>query len=370
MENVEKIICLDIIEHIRKRPGLYIANTMGGNNMEDGVYSLLREILENSLDEIKAGYGNKIDITVRGNTFLLRDFGRGIPLESLPMVITQVHSSGKFDHSVYQQSIGMHGLGLKVVSALSEHFYCKTIRNGQYRKLVTQRGRVLEDTTDIAREPDGCEIFFQPDPVIFENLQIKMLAIEKMLKKYCSANQALQVNFNGKELKCIHGLIDLLVDMVDFGTMVGEPLYLQCGDLECVISQNETASSQWFSFVNGHPTGNGGVHVDAVKSALWQAANKIMKGEHHMKPEDLFATVSGIVSVNVDNPEFEAQTKNRLGNVKLFRNWQILVQDEILNYWFTDSDQCESFFQQVDRNIEKRERAEEKCSSVRNNNNL
>ena len=131
------------------------------------------------------------------------------------------------------------------------------------------------------------------------------------------------------------------------------------------MSQNEVASSQWFSFVNGHPTGNGGVHVDAVKSALWQAANKIMKGEHHMKPEDLFSTVSGIVSVNIDNPEFEAQTKNRLGNVKLFRNWQILVQDEILNYWFTDSDQCESFFQQVDRNIEKREKDKEEYSSAK-----
>ena len=360
--NSEKILCLDIIEHIRKRPGLYIADTNGGSSAEDGIYSLLREVVENAIDESRAGFGNTIDITLCDNTFLIRDYGRGIPLEALPEVVSKAFSGGKFTHAVYTRSIGMHGLGLKVVNALSESFYCKTIRDGKYRKISARYGQLTEDKSEILLDHNGCEIFFKPDPVIFADLQINTLAVEKILKGYCSANTFLQINFNGKVLKHIHGLLDFMVEVTSFETMVGEPIVLHGKDWECVLTQNQAPSAQWISFVNGHPTGNGGVHTDALKSALYKGALEMMRGEHHMKKEDVFSTVSGIIAVTIDDPLFEAQTKNRLGNAAMFKKWQNEMLEELLIYWYSNVDECELFFQQIDLNIEKRERAAETCA--------
>ena len=196
MKYSEKIVCLDIVEHIRKCPSLYIANKNNGDSLEDGIYSLFREVLENAIDEVNAGFCDSIDVVCYDNSLCIRDYGRGIPLESLPLVLTKAFSGGKFDNSIYDKSIGMHGLGLKVVSALSENFYCKTFRNGYSRKIATNRGKIVDDIQELVLEENGCEIFFQPDHHIFGELKLNSIAIRKMLRMYCGVNPALKINFN------------------------------------------------------------------------------------------------------------------------------------------------------------------------------
>ena len=352
----ETIRCLGIMEHIRLRPGMYIANTGNGEQMEDGIYSLFQEVFENAVDELSSGYGGRIHVTLKNRTLRIRDFGRGIPPEALPTVLTVPFSSGKIRQDIYRRPIGMHGLGLKVVAALSDFLNVRTIRSGKYREIRISRGAVLSDKSGECRELNGCEISFSPDPVIFSDFHLQPAVLEKLIRLYCCANPFLTVEFNEKEFHHFHGLMDSLVSLIGFETMVADPIRLCCEDMECVLVQCDQRRAQWCSFVNGHRTVNGGIHVNAVRSALWGAAKVIMKGSSRMRPDDIFTSVTGIVSVRIDGPMFEAQTKNRLGNVDRFAVWQRSIQEALLNYWYGNVDLCEEFFTQVDRNMDRREK--------------
>ena len=354
----ETIRCLNIMEHIRLRPGMYIANTGKGDNLEDGIYSLFQEVFENALDELSSGYGNKIHVTLKNRTMQIRDYGRGIPLEALKTVLCAPFSSGKFNQDIYQKSIGMHGLGLKVVAALSDFLNVRTIRSGKFREIRMSRGIILSDKSGECRELNGCEITFSPDSVIFSDFHLQPILLEKIIKLYCCANPFLTVVFNEKEFHHFHGLLDSLINLIKFEQMVIDPILLRCDDIECVLVQCNQRNAKWYSFVNGHRTVNGGIHENAVRSALWCAAKKIMKGDN-MQPHDVFTSVTGIVSVRINDPLFEGQTKNRLGNVDRFVVWQRSIQEALLNYWYGNVDYCEPFFVQIDRNIEYREKTEE-----------
>ena len=368
MSNDNNIRCLGIMEHIRLRPGMYIANTGNGERMEDGIYSLFQEVFENALDELSSGYGNKIHVTLKNRTLQIRDFGRGIPLDALKTVLTEPFSSGKINQDIYQRPIGMHGLGLKVVAALSDFLNVRTIRSGKYREIRMSRGAVLSDKSGECRELNGCEISFSPDSVIFSDFQLQPVLLEKLIRLYCCANPFLTVVFNDKEFHHFHGLMDSLINLIQFEKMVVDPIRLCCEDIECVLVQCDQRDAEWYSFVNGHRTVNGGIHVNAVRSALWGAAKVIMKGSNHMRSDDVFTSVTGIVSVRINEPMFEAQTKNWLGNVDRFAVWQRSIQEALLNYWYGNVDFCEPFFVQIDRNIERRERSADAMKTIHDNN--
>ena len=323
MNDEPNIRALGIMEHIRLRPAMYIANIRSGETMEDGIYSLFQEIFENALDELTSGYGTHIRVQLENNTVNIRDYGRGIPLDALHKVLRQPFSSGKFAPGVYQNSIGLHGLGLKVVAALSERMTVRTIRNGSFREMQLSRGEALSDKTGQCDEADGCDISFTPDEKIFPGKStLNPYILKNLIKLYCCAIPALNVVFNDEELQARHGLQDALLTLVPFEKITVPPIQLECGKVECVLVQCDQPENSWISFANGHRTVNGGVHSDAAKSALWLAAKQIMKGNTFMRPADVLCSVSGIVSTRIEEPLFEGQTKNRLANAGYFAAWQ------------------------------------------------
>lgn len=364
MNNEQNIRALGIMEHIRLRPAMYIANIGSGERMEDGIYSLFQEIFENALDELTSGYGSQIRVQLKNNTVSIRDYGRGIPLDALHKVLLLSFSSGKFQQGTYSCSAGLHGLGLKVVAALSERMTVRTIRNGTFREMQLSRGEALSDKTGQCGEADGCDISFTPDAKIFSGKStVNPYILSNLIKLYCCAIPALSVVFNEEEFHARHGLQDTMLSLVPFDKIAVPPIPLECGKVECLFVQCDQPENSWISFVNGHRTVNGGVHVDAAKSALWLASKQIMKGNTVMRPADVLCSVSGIVSARIENPQFEGQTKNRLANAGYFAGWQKKLCDSLLDYWHGNVDFCDTFFRQVDCSIERRQKAEESAQS-------
>lgn len=356
---------LSFTEHVRRRPSMYIANTRSGSTVDDGVYSLVQEVLENALDEVQNGFGQSIEVSLSPTSISVRDFGRGIPLESLEQVITTPFSSAKFNRDCYPNAIGLHGVGLKVVSTLSETFIIRTIRNGRFRELALSRGRLLKDIHGEIAEPNGCHVYFAPDPMIFPDIQFRQKCVAELLNRYRATNPQLETVLNGEHKRSSHGLCDFLREQIDFSNINGDLLSLGNPECELVLAQCQSSVGRWYSFANGHYNSNGGVHADAAKAALVDAARTIWKGGVPEAADILFG-IYGAISVRLPEPRFEAQTKNRLGNVEYFLPWKNQLQNALLSYWYDHIDECEEFFSQIDRNIARRKKAAEAQATVKN----
>lgn len=356
--NASDIHVLSFPEHVRQRPAMYIANTRSGSSVEDGVYCLVQEVLENALDEIKSGFGHCIEVSLSPTRIAVRDFGRGIPLEALKRAITIPFSSAKFNHDCYTNSIGLHGLGLKVVSNLSETFTIRTIRNGCFRELDLNRGKLLKDTYGKTTEPNGCHVCFSPDPMIFTGIQFNLKCVSELLKRYRATTPQLETVLNGEHERSVHGLCDFLKEHIDFSDINGDLLPLGNSECEFVLAQCQSSTGKWYSFTNGHYNSNGGVHADAAKAALVEATRSLWKGRV-LESADILFGIYGAVSVQVPQPRFEAQTKNRLGNAEYFLVWKNKLQSDLLDYWHSHIDECEEFFSQIDYNIARRKSAQQ-----------
>lgn len=303
-------------EHIRRRPGMYIGKLGDGSHPEDGIYVLVKEAVDNSIDEFNSGFGKKIDITLdETGTVTVRDFGRGIPLGKVREVASEINTGGKFDSKTFQKSVGLNGVGLKAVNALSTFCEVASFRDGKMVKVCFERGKLIyQSDQEPTTEPNGTLIKFHPDPELFKNYKFNTDFLETMVNNYTYLNTGLQIFFNGKKYISRHGLADLLKERLS-----AEPLYpvihLKSDDIEAVITHTDQYGEEYYSFVNGQYTTQGGTHLTAFREHLSRTI-KEFSGKN-FEFSDIRNGIVAAVSVRIQEPVFESQTKTKLGSNKI-----------------------------------------------------
>lgn len=308
----DNIRSLDWKEHIRLRPGMYIGKLGDGASADDGIYILIKEVIDNSIDEFVMGNGKKIDVKVKDGVVSVRDYGRGIPLGKVVDVVSKINTGGKYDSKAFKKSVGLNGVGTKAVNALSSHFMVYSVRDGKLKKAVFSRGELLEESKEIdTKEANGTYVEFIPDDQIFKKHVFKKPYIDKMLWNYCYLNRGLSIYFNGERYHSKEGLKDLLENNID-----GDPLYpiihLEGEDIEVAFTHGRTYGEDYYSFVNGQHTTQGGTH----QSAFREAVAKVIKDFYNKNYEssDIRQSIVAAVAVKVVEPVFESQTKTKLGS--------------------------------------------------------
>ncbi len=311
----EHIRSLDWKEHIRLRPGMYIGKLGNGTAYDDGIYILIKEVIDNSIDEYVMGFGKKVDVTVKEGYVTVRDFGRGVPLGKLVDVVSKINTGAKYDSKAFKKSVGLNGVGTKAVNALSDSFEIEAYREGKGKRAVFERG-VLKEESDIdaAEEKNGTLVVFRPDETIFKNFKYKSEFIERLLWNYCYLNTGLSIWFNGDRYHSKNGLKDLLEEKMD-----DEPIYpiihLLGDDIEVAFTHTNSYGEEYYSFVNGQHTTQGGTHQGAFREAYARVV-KDFYGKNY-EPTDIRSSLIAAVSVKVVEPVFESQTKTKLGSTEI-----------------------------------------------------
>ena len=307
----DNIRTLTGLEHIRLRPGMYIGRLGDGSSAEDGIYVLLKEVFDNSIDEFKMKAGDRIEVNVEDNLRIsVRDYGRGIPQGKLIESVSILNTSGKFDSKAFKKSIGLNGVGVKAVNALSVHFEVASFRDGQVRRAVFERGELLRDTTEPTQDENGTYIFFEPDATLFQNYQFHDEIVENMLRNYTYLNTGLTIMYNGRRILSRHGLQDLLKDR-----MTNDALYpivhLQGDDIEIAFTHANQYGEEYYSFVNGQHTTQGGTHQSAFKEHIAKTIKEFF-GKYEYG--DIRTGIVAAIAINVEEPVFESLTKIKLGS--------------------------------------------------------
>jgi topoisomerase-4 subunit B len=311
----DNIRSLDWKEHIRLRPGMYIGKLGNGAAADDGIYLLVKEVVDNCIDEFVMGNGKKIDLQIKDGLVTVRDYGRGIPLGKVVDVVSKMNTGGKYDSKAFKKSVGLNGVGTKAVNALSSHFSVYAVREGKLKKASFSRGNLLEDFPTVkTEEANGTYVEFTPDDEIFKKYAFKTPYVDKMLWNYCYLNRGLSIYFNGNKFQSKNGLKDLLENNMD-----GDPLYpiihLEGEDIEVAFTHGKTYGEDYYSFVNGQHTTQGGTH----QSAFRESVAKVIKDFYSKNYEasDIRQSIVAAVSVKVMEPVFESQTKTKLGSQEI-----------------------------------------------------
>lgn len=348
-------------EHIRRRPGMYIGKLGDGSHAEDGIYVLIKEVIDNSIDEFNMGVGKQIDITIgEDGEVMVRDYGRGIPLGKVKDVASEINTGGKFDDKNFKKSVGLNGVGLKAVNALST--YCEVVshRDGECVKVVFERGNLVEHTSILpTTEPNGTMVRFVPDNSLFREYKYNLDFVETMVNNYTYLNSGLAIFFNGKRYISRHGLLDLLKE-----NMTAEPLYpilhIKGDDIEFVLTHTEQYGEEYYSFVNGQHTTQGGTHLTAFREAV----SRTIK-EHFGKGFEYSDIRNGMVaaiSVRIQEPVFESQTKTKLGSKEIAPDSPITINKfigdfiklELDNYLHKNPDTTEIMLKKIQRSEKER----------------
>jgi topoisomerase-4 subunit B len=311
-----EIQSLDWREHIRLRPGMYIGKLGDGSSPEDGIYVLLKEVLDNSVDEYIMGYGKQIDIRIDESGVYVRDYGRGIPLGKLVDVVSRINTGAKYDSKAFKKSVGLNGVGTKAVNALSEYFKVISYRDGQakwaeFQFGVLKRESLLEPT----KEPNGTAVFFKPDGALFRHYRWVNEYVEQQLWNYAYLNAGLKINYNGKVFQSKNGLLDLLAKKTSAESPRYPIIHLVGEDVEIAFTHGEHYGEQYYSFVNGQHTTQGGTHLNAFREALVKTVRDHFKKNFEAK--DVRESIIAAVSVRIEEPVFESQTKTRLGSERI-----------------------------------------------------
>lgn len=321
----DAIQTLDWNEHIRRRPGMYIGKLGDGSHAEDGIYVLIKEVVDNSIDEFNMGAGRRIDINIDSETgeVKIRDYGRGIPLGKVKEVASDINTGGKFDDKNFKKSVGLNGVGLKAVNALSTHCEVTSFRDGESVRVSFDRGNLVEHTDKMpTREENGTLVCFRPDENLFRGYKFDLDTIETMVNNYTYLNTGLHIHFNGKRYISRHGLLDLLKENI-----TAEPLYpiihLKGEDIEVVITHTDQNGEEYYSFVNGQHTTQGGTHLAAFKEHIGKTI-KAFSGKSY-EYSDIRNGIVAAVSVRIQEPVFESQTKTKLGSKEIAPNSQVTV---------------------------------------------
>ena len=312
----ENIIHLDDMEHIRRRPGMYIGKLGDGSHSDDGIYVLIKESIDNSIDEYRMGEGKVIEVDVQDGRVRVRDYGRGIPLGKLVDVVSVLNTGGKYDSKAFKKSVGLNGVGTKAVNALSSYFSVESFREGKTRKAVFAQGKLVSDTGTLdykGTEKRGTIIEFVPDDSkgLFENYHFRDDYIEELLRNYAYLNTGLTLVDNGKKFVSKNGLLDLLTE-----NMTETPLYpiihLVGEDIEIALTHTDQNGDEYYSFVNGQHTIQGGTHQAAYREAIGRTIKEFFNKNQELA--DIRNGVVGAIAINVEEPVFESQTKVKLGS--------------------------------------------------------
>ena len=364
----ENIRSLDWKEHIRMRPGMYIGKLGDGSSPDDGIYILLKEVLDNSIDEYVMGEGKTIDVSIQGNKVIVRDYGRGIPLGKVVDVVSKMNTGGKYDSKAFKKSVGLNGVGTKAVNALSEYFRVESNRDGKSASAEFSQGNLTdEEKLNETTRRKGTKVSFIPDEVIFKNYKYRNEYVEKMLKNYVYLNPGLTILFNGEKFYSENGLKDLLEENISESDRLYPIIHLRGEDIEVAITHSKTQySEEYHSFVNGQNTTQGGTHLAAFREALVKTIREYY-GKNY-EASDIRKSIVSAVSIKVMEPVFESQTKTKLGStdmggdlptVRTFIN--DFIKTQLDNYLHKNIEVAES----IQRKILQAERERKELSGIR-----
>jgi topoisomerase-4 subunit B len=344
---------LDWREHIRLRPGMYIGKLGDGSTQDDGIYVLFKEVIDNSIDEYVMGYGKRIDIQLNASQVTVRDYGRGIPLGKVVDCVSKINTGGKYDTQSFQKSVGLNGVGTKAVNALSAYFKVQSFREGKTKIAIFSQGRLVEESPiQDTKEKDGTLISFEPDTTLFTNFRFLPHFIEEQLWNYAFLNAGLKMYLNGQEYLSKNGLLDLLIRKTDEETLCYPIIHMKDVDIEIALTHNNQYGEEYYSFVNGQFTTQGGTHLGAFKEAFAKTIRDFYKKD--FDATDIRASVVGAISIRVQEPVFESQTKTKLGSqqigpegpsIRTFIN--DFVKRELDNYLHKHPDTAEALLSRI-----------------------
>src|SRR5574343_393180 len=362
----DNIRSLDWKEHIRLRPGMYIGKLGDGAAADDGIYILVKEVVDNCIDEFVMGNGKRVDIKVKDGKVTVRDYGRGIPLGKVIDCVSQINTGGKYDSKAFKKSVGLNGVGTKAVNALSSHFMVYSVRDGEKKEATFTRGELVEDSKVVKTdEQNGTYVEFIPDDTIFKKYAFKTAYLEKMMWNYCYLNRGVAMYFNGEKFQSKDGLKDLLENNMD-----GDPLYpiihLEDEDIEVAFTHGKTYGEDYYSFVNGQHTTQGGTH----QSAFREAVAKVIRDFYNKNYEasDIRQSIVAAIAVKVIEPVFESQTKTKLGSQEIEPGGKSMrafvndfLKDKLDNYLHRNPEVAEL----IERKIKQSERERKELSGIR-----
>ena len=351
---------LSDMEHIRTRPGMYIGKLGDGSHAEDGIYVLLKEVIDNSIDEFKMNAGRRIEITVEDNLRVsVRDYGRGIPLGKLIEAVSMLNTGGKYDSKAFKKSVGLNGVGVKAVNALSSHFEVRSHRDGEMRRATFERGILTGESTEPTADENGTFIYFEPDCALFKNYTFRTEFIETMLRNYTYLNTGLTIMFNGRRIHSRNGLVDLLND-----NMTNDGLYpiihLKGEDIEIAFTHTGQYGEEYYSFVNGQHTTQGGTHQSAFKKHIAETI-KDFSGKN-FDYGDIRNGLVAAIAVNIEEPPVESQKKIKLGSLTTIPDGGIsidkfvgdFVKEQVDNYLHKNTDIADIIIQKITENEKER----------------
>jgi len=330
-----KVKTLSSLEHIRLRTGMYIGRVGNGTHYDDGCYILLKEVIDNAIDEYIMGYGREVRIDIEGQRVRVRDYGRGIPLGKVVDCVSKINTGAKYNDDVFQFSVGLNGVGTKAVNALSKSFLVRSHRNGEFVEAAFRQGQLKgEKKGTNPKEPDGTYIEFEPDPEIFKETEYRSEHIERRLRHYSYLNTGLKLVYGGRVFQSRHGRRELVME--DLGQDASEPLYsplhYASKTLEfCFTHCNSRYGETFYSFVNGQYTSDGGTHLSAFREGLLKAVNEFAGAKY--EGDDVREAMVGAVSIRLKDPVFESQTKNKLGNTEIRTGLVNQVREELLHFF-------------------------------------
>ena len=362
----DNIRSLDWKEHIRLRPGMYIGKLGDGAAADDGIYILVKEVIDNCIDEFVMGNGTRVDIKVKDGKVSVRDYGRGIPLGKVVEVVSKMNTGGKYDSKAFKKSVGLNGVGTKAVNALSSYFMLYAVRDGEKKTAVFERGELVSETPiEKTDETNGTYVEFIPDDTIFKKYAFKTAYLDKMMWNYCYLNRGLSIYYNGEKFNSKDGLKDLLENNMD-----GDPLYpiihLEDDDIEVAFTHGRTYGEDYYSFVNGQHTTQGGTH----QSAFRESVAKVIRDFYNKNYEasDIRQSIVAAIAVKVVEPVFESQTKTKLGSQEIEPGGKSMrafindfLKDKLDNYLHRNPDVAET----IEKKIKQSERERKDLAGIR-----
>ncbi len=354
----ENIRSLDWKEHIRLRPGMYIGKLGDGSAPDDGIYILIKEVIDNSIDEFVMGYGKNIDVSVEEGSIQVKDYGRGIPLGKVIDCVSKINTGGKYDSKAFKKSVGLNGVGTKAVNALSEYFKVQAVREGKIKIAEFERGELTKDHKVLKSDlPNGTTIIFRPDTEIFKKYRFRPEYMENQLWNYAYLNAGLKINFNGKTLISKNGLLDLLERKTSTENLRYPIIHMVGPDMEIALAHGNHYGEQYHSFVNGQNTTQGGTHLNAFKEAVVKTIQEHFNKSYDRR--DILSSIIAAISIRIEEPVFESQTKTKLGSTDMgpegptIRTFMVnFVKEKLDNYLHKN--------QEVAKALEKRIRQSER----------
>ncbi|WP_322631948.1 DNA topoisomerase IV subunit B [Chlamydia trachomatis] len=349
------IISLASLDHIRLRAGMYIGRLGDGSQAEDGIYTLFKEVVDNAIDEFVMGYGHTIHITGDAHELSIRDEGRGIPLGKVIDCVSKINTGAKYTQDVFHFSVGLNGVGLKAVNALSQHFSVRSVRNKKFLKASFSKGILLYTEQGATQDPDGTEVVFSPDHELFENFSFQVEFLKKKIRQYTYLHPGLTIIYNGERIVSTRGLLDLFEEEVQT-PLLYSPITFQHSDLAFLFSHTETSSEQYFSFVNGQETTDGGTHLVAFKEGIVKGVNEFFG--KNFSSQDIREGLAGCIAIKIASPIFESQTKNKLGNTNIRAELAKRVKEAVLSSLKKNPSSAERIQEKIKLNEKTRKNAQ------------